>query len=98
MASLGSRSVAFVIGGAGLLKPAWIRPVYLVLTIAAWPVGWAMSFVLLGIIYYLVVTPLGLLLRLFGHDPLTRRFEGTAKSYWVERPVASGFDRYFRQF
>jgi hypothetical protein len=38
-------------------------------------------------------------MRIFGYDPMKRRFENGAASYWVERdPQASGPKRYFRQF
>lgn len=49
-------------------------------------------------LYFVVFTPLGLLSRLLGRDPLTRRFDPHADSYWV--PVASREDpsSYFEQF
>lgn len=66
---------------------------------ATYPIGWVVSHVLLGAIYYLVFTPVGLLLRLFGKDPMTRRLEPTAASYWIEhRPCESKADRYFHQY
>ena len=39
----------------------------------------------LGILYYGVVTPTGLAMRLAGKDPLRLRFEPAARSYWIER-------------
>ena len=39
----------------------------------------------LGILYYGVVTPTGLLMRLAGKDPLRLRFEPAARTYWIER-------------
>lgn len=49
---------------------------------------------LLGALYYIVVTPLGFALRLT-HDPLARRWRGRKDSYWMEpilsrRPSAAG--------
>lgn len=41
--------------------------------------------VVLGIMFFLVVTPIGLLMRAFGKDPLRLRFEADARSYWIER-------------
>ncbi|WP_197287611.1 hypothetical protein [Streptomyces apocyni] len=41
-----------------------------------------MRAVLLAIVYYLVVTPIGLLARVTS-DPLTRRWDPKAESYWV---------------
>lgn len=39
----------------------------------------------LGLIFFLVVTPIGLTLRLLGKDPLRLRFEKDAGTYWIER-------------
>lgn len=41
--------------------------------------------VALGILFYFVVMPTGLLMRLFGKDPLRLRLDPTADSYWVKR-------------
>lgn len=41
--------------------------------------------VALGVLFFLVVTPTGLLMRLFGKDPLRLRLDRNAKSYWIER-------------
>jgi hypothetical protein len=65
---------------------------------AAYPIGWVMSHVLLGIIYYGLFTPVGRLMRLFGYDPMERRFDGAAASYWVEREPIRDPSSYFRQF
>ena len=39
----------------------------------------------LGILFLCVFTPIGLLMRLFGKDPLRLQFEPSAKTYWIER-------------
>jgi saxitoxin biosynthesis operon SxtJ-like protein len=63
-----------------------------------YPIGWVLSHLLMVIMFYLVITPIGLLMRLLGRDPMQRAFDRGATSYWVPRegPVASR--RYFRQF
>jgi hypothetical protein len=38
-----------------------------------------------ALLFYLIFTPAGLLLRLSGKDPLRLRFESNAKSYWIDR-------------
>jgi len=62
--------IAGVISIAGLVFPPIIRPVFVGLILATFPIGWVVSQVLLGAILYGIVTPLGLILRLTGHDPL----------------------------
>ena len=39
----------------------------------------------LGIMFYVCITPIGFLMRLVGKDPMRRRFEPEAKSYWIVR-------------
>ena len=43
---------------------------------------------LMAVLFYGVVTPTGLLLRLFGKDPLCRRYDGSVRSYWIRREPA----------
>ena len=39
----------------------------------------------MGLLFYLVVTPTGLVMRMLGKDLLRLRFDPQAKSYWIER-------------
>ena len=52
--------------------------------------------VVLGVIFFLVVTPIGILRRLRGHDPLGLRLKPSRSTYWIERDAESGDLR--RQF
>ena len=65
---------------------------------AAFPIGWTVSHVLLASIYYLVFTPIGLLLRLIKGDPLERQLDPSAASYWRPHESLRDVRRYFRQF
>ena len=87
---------------AGLLL-AWVAPGALRLLYLAWmhaalPIGWTVSMAVMVACFYLVLTPIGLVLRALGRDPLERRFDRNAASYWVRRETTDGFGRYFRQF
>lgn len=44
-----------------------------------------MSPLMLGIIYFAVITPFAVVMRLRGRDQLSRRFDAASKSYWIER-------------
>ncbi len=93
----------WAIGTAGAVL-IWIIPVagrqlYVGWMLAAVPIGWTISHAILAIVYYVVVTPIGLLMRLVGRDPMQRRLDRSGSgSYWIERPPESGSSRYFRQF
>ena len=52
-----------------------------------------------GLIFYLAVTPTGIIMRLLGKDPLRLRINPDAKSYWIERrPPGPAPDSMSRQF
>lgn len=86
---LGSRIPLWpwIVGGAfaawALLAPNTLRPVF-----RSWmEFGEAMSFIMsriiLGAVFYLVVLPTGLLLKVRGRDPMRRKAEPGAVSYRV---------------
>lgn len=52
--------------------------------------GWINTRILLGIVFFLVVTPLGAAARLFGRDPMRRRFDPEATSYRQDREARPG--------
>jgi len=54
----------------GLMYPATIRPIFVGLILLTYPIGWVVSHLLLGAIFYLLFLPIGLVLRITGHDPL----------------------------
>jgi Saxitoxin biosynthesis operon protein SxtJ len=83
---------------AGLFRPRLLRWVYLALSYATYPIGFAASRVVLALVYYLALTPIGLTMRLFGHDPLFRRFDPSARSYWVARGGAKSAESYLQQY
>ncbi len=96
------RRGAWIVGGlitvVYLGVPSVRRWIFVGLSYLTYPIGWVVTHVLLTAIFLLVVTPIGLLLRLLGKDPLARRIEPAADSYWVERPAETPTDRYFNQF
>jgi hypothetical protein len=91
----------WVVAGLGLVGyflPAVLRPVYILWMALALPIGWTISHLLLLGVYYLVVTPIGLIMRLVGYDPMARQFDRAAKSYWTPHDPAGEPGRYFKQF
>jgi hypothetical protein len=78
--------------------PPLRRWIFLAWMFAAFPIGWTISHVLLFVVYFGVLTPVGLVLRVLGKDPLDRAFDRDASSYWIARPRVDDPRRYFRQF
>ena len=90
--------IGFFIFLCSMLSLKLARLIYLVLTLFTFPIGVVMSFVLLALFYYLLLTPVGLVFRLIGRDPLNRKFDASASTYWRQRRAAEGMKRYFNQF
>lgn len=78
--------------------PAVRRLVFLGWIYAALPIGWLISHLVLAGVYYLILTPMGLLTRLLGHDPLRRRLDPEAATYWESRRSGHDPEQYFRQY
>ncbi len=82
----------------GLTRPALVRPLFVGLTVATWPIGWLVSNLVLAIVYYGTITPIGLIRRYLRKDPLGRELDPSAASHWVEVQHDARPDRFFRQF
>lgn len=89
---------AVVLRGLGLARPGWLKPIFLGLTLATWPIGWVVSKVALGLLYYAVFTPVALTFRLIGRDALHRLIDPKATTYWEPYRPDRGVDRYLRPF
>ncbi|MCB1056489.1 MAG: hypothetical protein KDD11_13385 [Acidobacteria bacterium] len=96
--ALGLAVVAVVVPLVGELAPEVVRRLYVGLSIAGWPIGWVVSHLLLAVVYFLILTPLGWLLRLLGRTPQEHRPDRSAASYWTPHRPAADPRRYFRQF
>ena len=79
-------------GAGGVAGYPLLKPVYTVWMMFAFVLGWINTRVLLGVFFYLVVTPLGLFLRLTGKDLLDEKLDRGAATYWLKRE-RKPFDR-----
>jgi len=73
------------------------QPIYVGWMVAVMPFGVCVSYLVLAVIYFLVLTPIGLVRRMFG-DPLQRRFDREAASYWTPSKPKRDKRDYLRQF
>jgi hypothetical protein len=78
--------------------PKLLRPLYVAMTVAFYPIGVVVFHVLMAVIYFLVLTPVGLLFKIIGRDTMHRRFDRSAATYWIPRKPPDDVKRYFRQF
>ena len=89
---------AIAVPTVGWMVPAFMRIVYVGMAYVAFPIGFVVSYLILVIVYYAVLTPTGLMMRLFRYDPMSRHFDARASTYWWPRDRDESLDTYFRQF
>ena len=83
---------------ASLVYPKANLALYLGLTVIAYPIGFVLSYVIMGTLFFVLITPMGLAMRLLGRDPMERRMLPSAESYWVEARGQRPNESYFKQF
>jgi hypothetical protein len=77
---------AVLVCGLAVLWPLPLWPVQRLAMLVAGAVGWFNTRLLLGLVFYLVLTPTALILRLFGKDLMDRSWRPELPSYWRDRP------------
>jgi hypothetical protein len=100
----GSLSAAVVVWVVGALLAAFIlasaeaaRIFFVGLMTVSYPIGLVVSTLTLGVMFYLVFTPLGVVMRLWGRDPLRLRQRGAA-SHWTPYEQSNDPERSFQQY
>ena len=89
--------LAVTIGALGLFKPQAMRWIYVGWMIVVFPIGWTVSRIALGLLFYGVFTPVALFFKLRGRDPLCRQPSPDEDSYWTTKPMPTNVRRYFYQ-
>ena len=92
----GPRAWALIVAGGALLL-ALTAPALLGVPNRLWTgfgrrMGKITNPIMLGLLFFIVVTPIGLLMRIFRRDPMGLRREKKLNSYWQARPVARPAD------
>lgn len=93
-------ALAVTVGPVGLARPEWLRPIFVAWMVLAFPIGWTLSQVMLGAMFYGLFTPVGFFFRLIGRDALSLRKSQsvTEASYWSPKPMPVEVRRYLKQF
>jgi len=98
-------TVAFALLGLGVLSaifslvfPRANAPIFVGLSVVAFPIGFVLSYVIMATLFYLVIAPVGVIMRLFGKDPMDRRLLPKATTYWIDARPARAKADYFKQF
>ena len=70
--------------GFGIIIPIILKPIYIAWMIFSVILGWIMTRVILSIVFYLIIIPIGLITRLLGEDFLELK-KSKVDSYWNQR-------------
>ena len=91
---VGAALIAF-----GAVWPRALKYIYIAWMTLAFTLGFVMSNAILVLFFFLFVTPIGLLARLFRKDFLGRKWDKQAGSYWIQCPremrAAESYERQF---
>ena len=97
--------LAAIVGGGGvavglllLALPQITRPIYVAWYFVACCIGTVVGNLALGIVFFVLVTGIGLLMRAFGRRPVRKTFDKRAETYWQDAENVDDPSRYYRQF
>ncbi len=97
--------LAAEVGGGGLAVgllllalPQIARPIYVGWYFVACCIGTVVGNLALGIVFFVLVTGLGLLMRALGRRPVRKTFDKRAATYWQDAEQVDDPNRYYRQF
>jgi len=91
-------AAGIIIFAVSLISKRLTRFIYLALTLAGYPIGLAVNFIVMAVFFFIVITPISIFFKIIGRDPLSRKFDRQGKSYWLRREEEDSVERYFRQF
>jgi len=89
LAAAGFGSIAFI-------RPSALRPIYIAWMKVGAILGWINTRLLLGIVFFLIFVPVGLIMRIF-RDPMNRKYDHSGDTYRVEssQPKTENLERPF---
>ena len=86
---LGVRAWALWISGgflaAALIRPAILAPLNLLWFKFGMLLHKIVNPIVMGLLFFVTVTPIALIMRLAGKDPLRQKFDQAAPTYWIDR-------------
>jgi predicted membrane metal-binding protein len=82
--------ISFVFLFLGLLNSKLLTPFNKIWFKFGILLGSIVSPIAMGLVFFIVVTPIGIVMRLLKKDILNRKFDKNAKSYWIIRDIPAG--------
>ena len=81
-----------------IAAPKRLRLPFVAACYATAPIGIVVGEVLTAALYFAVIWPIAMLMKLVGRDPLERRIEPERPTYWTPKPATGPARRYLRQY
>ena len=96
--AIGLAVAGVVIFTLSRISDSLVRPVQVALTLLALPIGWVMSYVILAVFYFGILTPLAVVFKIIRRDALHRKPDKAATTYWAPHRQPASMRQYFNQF
>lgn len=68
------------------ILPILLKPVFILFSYIGFILGWFMTRVILSILFYIILTPIGAISKLFGKKYLEMQVDKNRESYWIDKP------------
>jgi hypothetical protein len=83
------QKITFPIGSVliawAFAHPASLTHIYKPWMYLAEKIGWVNTRIIMAILFYVIIMPIGIIMRVFGHDPMARQFQSQAQSYRITK-------------
>ncbi len=73
--------IAIMLWFWAVIAPVTLQPVYKVWMRIGLVLGWINTRIILGVVFYILMVPMGLMMRLFSGDPMRRKLEVDLETY-----------------
>jgi hypothetical protein len=81
-----------------LVYPKANKPIFVGMAVITFPIGFVLSYVIMGTLFFLMIAPIAIVMKMIGRDPLQKKYDPNADSYWLDARTARPNESYFRQF
>lgn len=89
--------IGFLVAILGWRFPHLLKPIFIGFIFVTLPIGKLVGEVMMILIFFGVITPIGLCLQCMKRDVLKRKFE-KGESYWEKKERQTDVSRYYRQW
>jgi hypothetical protein len=90
--------VGVALGLVSYFLPQFSKPIYQTWYFVGCCLGFVISNLLFSLMFFLVITPIGLIRRIFSKDSFPKTFDKSKKTYWNDAEQTDDMARYYKQF